>query len=307
MTDLRAALRRSLESLLARPGRTALAAFGLGLGAAAVFELVGALDPEVRARRLEAPRIPIFTADARARALPVVALAAGELRRAGLALAEGRTFADLDARDARRVAVLGAAARAELFDAGPALAESVEIAGERFVVIGVLAPGAAHAREGVLDSAVLVPASAAPEALASALAAGAPRGGGVELGARSLLAASCLLLGGAVLASAMLATALERAGEVAMRRLVGATRREVFRELWLEALLQALVAGAAGVAAGQGLHALGVGLAGPAAPGSSAWGPPLALATTLAIGAAAGFFPAHRAAQRDPTRALRGE
>src|SRR4030095_13871846 len=124
----------------------------------------------------------------------------------------------------------------------------------------------------VLDGAVLVPARAAPEVLASASAGtggAVGRGAEIDLAARPLLAASCLLLGGAVLASAMLATALERAGEVAVRRLIGAPRREVFRELWLEAVLLALVGGAAGIAGGQGLHAFGLGLTGQGAPDPS--------------------------------------
>ena len=46
------------------------------------------------------------------------------------------------------------------------------------------------------------------------------------------------------------------------------------------------------------------GLGGSAPPDFSAWGPPLALAASLAVAAVAGFFPARQAAHRDPAQAL---
>src|SRR5262245_20809847 len=297
MTRLRDVLRRALQSALARPGRTALTAFGIGLAAAAALELLGALDSEARARRLQAPRIPFFTASAgdRASAVSVVALGADEVHDASLELAEGRLFADLDTRAVRGVAVLGARARAELFGPEPALGASVEIAGERFTVIGLLATGAFHATAGALDGSVVVPAHEAPAAHARAGAGGdasagtsaRPRGA-IDLALRGLLAASSALFGAAVRANAMLATGLERAREVALRRLVGATRREVRSELWLEAILQALVGGVAGVLAVLGLHALGFRLPAEAAGDPPAWAVPLALAASLCVGAAGG-------------------
>jgi putative ABC transport system permease protein len=318
MRPIRDAFRRALHGVLARPGRTALAAFGLGLGAAAVLELVGALDPEVRSRRLETPRISVLTASAhdRTSSVPIVAMSADATRRAGLEIAEGRLLADLDVRDARRVAVLGAGVRAELFGSRPTLFERVEIGDARFTVVGVLAAGTARAGGGDLDRSVLVPASAAPEALASVEPAAAGGASGraaarrrapLDLTARGLLAASSLLLGGAVLAAAMQATGLERAREIAVRRLVGATRREVFGELWLESVLVALLGGAAGVLAGLGLHEIQRVL-GPMPPVElPIWGVPFALVLAVGIGAAAGLAPARRAAHLDPTRTLRGE
>jgi len=314
MTPIRDSLRRALQGTLARPGRTALTAFGIGLGAAAVLELVGALHPEARSRRLEAPRISVLTASARERAsaAPIVAISADATRRAGLEIAEGRLLVDLDVRDARHVAVLGAGLRAELFGSRSTVFESVEIGDVRFRVVGVLAAGAALGGGGDLDRSVLVPASAAPDALASAepVAAGGASGRAAapDLYARGLLAASSLLLGGAVLANAMQATGLERAREIAVRRLVGATKREVFGELWLESVLVALVGGTAGVLAGLGLHAIEQLLSPmPAAHEIPVWGVPLALATAVCLGAAAGLVPARRAAHLDPTRTLRGE
>ncbi len=317
MTPIRDALRRALQGVLARPGRTALTAFGIGLGAAAVLELVGALHTEARSRRLETPRISVLTVSAhdRTSSVPIVAMSADATRRAGLEIAEGRLLADLDVRDARRVAVLGAGVRAELFGSRSTLFERVEIGDARFTVVGVLAAGTARAGGRDLDRSVLVPASAAPEVLASvepvaARASGraaAGRRAPLDLTARGLLAASSLLLGGAVLAAAMQATGLERAREIAVRRLVGATRREVFGELWLESVLVALLGGTAGVIAGLGLHQIERVLGPMPAVELPVWGVPFALVLAVGLGAAAGLAPARRAAHRDPTRTLRGE
>jgi putative ABC transport system permease protein len=310
MIRLRDAAARGLRSALARPGRTALTAFGIGVGAAAALQLLG-LSEAASGRRGAPARIPrlMVSNGERTSLASIWATTPERARRSGLVAVEGRALADLDLRDARRVAVIGSFVRSELFGFGAALLQPVEIEGARFSVVGVLAPDAAREpRAGGFDpdTAVLLPASAAvgPLALLRAgegdgePAPGSARGAPPARALLARLAAIALLLGGAALASAMLATGIERTREIAMRRVVGATRGEVFGELLLESVLVAAGGGLAGIAA-----ALALGSAGPdAGCGASA-----ALALALLVGAAAGLGPALRAARLDPVRVLRDE
>ena len=315
MTRLRAVLWRGLRSILARPGRAALAAFGIGLGVAAALQLLGAAGTDSAAdaprRALPARTSQLMVSNGERESVAAIwTTTPAEAQRAGLRAGEGRMLADLDLRDARRVAVLGAGLRAELFGFGSGLHETIQIGESRFSVIGVLEPRAAVPGSGEPDPnrAVLLPESVVAAHLAHLLpSAGAPAAGdgrGSGRAAPSLLgavAAISLLLGGSALASAMLATVIERAREIALRRVVGATRREVFAELLLESVLVSTLGGLAGIAAALALE-----------PGVSArlsgelvvWSAPVALVLAAFVGAAAGLVPALRAAGTDPVRAL---
>ena len=116
-----------------------------------------------------------------------------------------------------------------------------------------------------------------------------------------VVAALSLLLGGCALASAMLATVIERAREIALRLVVGATRREVFAELLLESVLVSSIGGLAG---GAFALALGPGLSTGLTGDLVVWSAPMALTLAALVGAAAGLLPALRAAWIDPVRAL---
>ena len=118
------------------------------------------------------------------------------------------------------------------------------------------------------------------------------------------LGAVALLVGGVGIANVMFVSVLERRSEIGLRRALGATRRHIWLQFSTESLLLAGLGGVAGVV---------IGVVVTVAYGTSqgwAWVvPPLAvgggLAAALVIGAAAGLYPALRAARMSPTEALR--
>jgi putative ABC transport system permease protein len=102
----------------------------------------------------------------------------------------------------------------------------------------------------------------------------------------------------------MLIGVLERRSEIGLRRALGATKVQIRNQFLAEAILLAVLGGAAGVAAGALATAVYASTKGWATViPALAWGGGLGAA--LAIGAIAGLLPALRAARMSPTEALR--
>ena len=120
------------------------------------------------------------------------------------------------------------------------------------------------------------------------------------------VAAVSLLVGGIGVMNIMLVSVTERTREIGLRLAIGARRRDILAQFLLEAVMLALLGGAAGVAAGVGLSHLMASLAGW--PVLVQWD-----AVALAVGVSGltglffGYWPARRAARLDPIQALRTE
>lgn len=121
------------------------------------------------------------------------------------------------------------------------------------------------------------------------------------------LAAVSLLIGAIGIANVMFISVTERTREIGVRIAVGARRRQVRTQFLLEAAFLSAIGGLGGVAV-----ALAIGLLLTLAlSGFSAVAPPWAivagLASSVAVGVIAGYWPARNAAALDPVEALRYE
>ena len=113
-----------------------------------------------------------------------------------------------------------------------------------------------------------------------------------------------LLVGGVGIANVMVLSVLERRREIGLRRALGATKRHVAVQFLTESLLLSGLGGVVGVSLGC--------LVSLAYAESQGWDTVIPLvglvggvAAALLIGAAAGLYPAARAAGLAPTEALR--
>jgi len=255
-------------------------------------------------------------------------------------LAQGR-FLDA-ANDDFPVAVLGAVAAQRLGLDDVTQPVQVIVGGEAFSVLGIMeplelapdidrsvlvgrpiatelfdtsiAPGVVYLRtdtDQVTDVASVVAATANPESpdqvtvtrpsdAIEARAATNSAFTSLFLG----LGVVALLVGGVGIANVMVISVLERRSEIGLRRALGATRWHITVQFLLEALLLAFLGGVAGAVLG-GLITVG----------NDMWRgweivvPPIALGggvgAAVVIGAAAGLYPALRAARLSPTEALR--
>ena len=118
------------------------------------------------------------------------------------------------------------------------------------------------------------------------------------------LGAVALLVGAIGVANIMVISVLERRSEIGLRRALGATKGQIRTQFLAEAILLALLGGAAGIGGG----ALATAIYAQTKHWTTvipalAWGGGIGAA--LAIGAIAGLLPAVRAARLSPTDALR--
>ena len=120
-----------------------------------------------------------------------------------------------------------------------------------------------------------------------------------------LISGISLVVGGIVIMNIMLVSVVERTREIGIRRAIGATRRNIQLQFLTEAMLLALGGGVAGVILGVIISQVidAYFLPTLVRPSLVVMG----LAIAVLTGAAAGFFPARRAANLAPVEALRYE
>jgi len=115
-----------------------------------------------------------------------------------------------------------------------------------------------------------------------------------------------LVVGGIGVMNIMLVSVTERTREIGIRMAIGARENDIMIQFLVESVVLALIGGIVGTLAGFGLiKGLSAALEWDMALSPAAL--MVALATSTTIGLVFGFFPARRAAQMDPIKALRQE
>jgi putative ABC transport system permease protein len=119
-------------------------------------------------------------------------------------------------------------------------------------------------------------------------------------------------LGAVGIINIMLVSVTERTHEIGLLKALGATRRSILMQFFLEGLLLTGLSGAIGVAVSAGFmgllqHFLTGKMPGFDPPRLVPWSAALALGSLILSGVAAGLYPASKAAELDPIEALRRE
>lgn len=120
------------------------------------------------------------------------------------------------------------------------------------------------------------------------------------------IAVIAMVVGGIGIANIMLVSVRERVGEIGTRKAIGARRRDIGLQFLVEAVIVSLGGALVGAVVGAvATGAIGRAVNVPATP--SVNGVLLALASALAVGIVAGWWPARQASGLDPVEALRHE
>lgn len=120
------------------------------------------------------------------------------------------------------------------------------------------------------------------------------------------ISAVSLVVAGVGVMNIMLVTVTERTREIGIRKAVGATRADIFRQFLAEAICICILGGAAGLALAQGVCATVSHLT-PLKPVITSVAVCTALTVCTAVGLIFGVAPALRAAAKDPVEAIRWE
>ncbi len=120
------------------------------------------------------------------------------------------------------------------------------------------------------------------------------------------IASISLLVGGIGIMNIMLASVMERTREIGVRRAIGARKRDVIRQFLIETTIISLAGGIMGVIVGAGLSQLIGYLAGWSTIVTTT-SIVLAFVVSVGIGLVFGLYPAARAANLDPVKALHYE
>ncbi|MBV8886623.1 MAG: FtsX-like permease family protein [Chroococcidiopsidaceae cyanobacterium CP_BM_RX_35] len=120
----------------------------------------------------------------------------------------------------------------------------------------------------------------------------------------AVAAGICLLVGGFGIMNTMLASVTERTYEIGLRKVVGASQRDILQQFLIEAVILALAGGLSGTGLGA-VSSLVISMYTPFQAGVSTVGVFLAISVSSGIGLIFGVIPAQRAVRLDPIVALR--
>jgi len=122
----------------------------------------------------------------------------------------------------------------------------------------------------------------------------------------AVIAGISLLVGGIGIMNIMLASVLERIKEIGVRRSLGANRSDIVLQFLFEAVFISLIGGLIGVALGV-IAARSIAAYAEIPTIVSAWSIMLSFGVAATVGMVFGIFPAQKAAQQDPIKALRSD
>ncbi len=130
----------------------------------------------------------------------------------------------------------------------------------------------------------------------------------LESVSRALLVvgAIALLVGGVGIANITIAAVIERTPEIGLRRAIGATQFDIMSQFILEAAILSIVGGSLAIITVHGLTTV-VTQRFELPYHFDQTSAAIALGSAVVVGVGAGFFPALRASQLDPVKALRGQ